>query len=113
MDKVIKANKLDINLAEDLSGISDLKIVIEPRSGFFILLDLTRFIGKTYKNFKIKNDKTLLQFLYTFGNIKTLTGNAFCWPKPEQLIIRVTIAQDYNDLQQGFLRLKYTLGLLE
>ncbi len=66
-----------------------------------------------YKDFKIENDKTLLQFLYTFGNIKVLTGNAFCWPKSEQLIIRVTAAQDYDDLLEGFLRLKRILRLLK
>lgn len=104
---------MNINVTEDFSGISDLRMIIEPESGFFVLLDLTKFIGRTYKDFKIENDKTLLQFLYTFGNIKALTGNAFCWPKSEQLIIRVTTAQDYNDLFEGFLRLKRVLRLLK
>jgi aspartate/methionine/tyrosine aminotransferase len=100
-------------VAEDLSGVSDVEIVIEPESGFFVLLDLTKFKGRMYKGFQIENDKTLLQFLYTFGNIKTLTGNAFCWPKSEQLIVRVTTAQDYSDLLEGFLRLKRVLKLLK
>lgn len=113
LDKLIKTNDLNIDIAEDLSGISDLEMIIEPESGFFVLLDLTKFIGRTYKDFKIKNDKTLLQFLYTFGNIKVLTGNAFCWPKSEQLIIRVTTAQDYDNLLEGFLRLKCVLKLLK
>lgn len=113
LDKLIKTNDLNIDVAEDLSGISDVEIVIEPESGFFVLLDLTKFKGRMYKGFQIENDKTLLQFLYTFGNIKTLTGNAFCWPKSEQLIVRVTTAQDYSDLLEGFLRLKRVLKLLK
>lgn len=113
LDRLIRANNLSIDLVEDLSGISDLEIVIEPESGFFLLLDLTKFIGKSYQGFKVKNDKTLLQFLYTFGNIKALTGNAFCWPKSEELIIRVTTAQNYSDLLVGFLRLKRVLKLLK
>ncbi len=113
LDKLIKTNDLNIDIVEDLGGISDLKMIIEPESGFFVLLDLTKFIGRKYKDFKIENDKTLLQFLYTFGNIKVLTGNAFCWPKYEQLIIRVTTAQDYDDLLEGFLRLKRVLKLLK
>jgi len=113
LDKLIKINSLNIDITEDLSGISNLGIVIEPESGFFVLLDLTKFIGSAYEDFKIENDKTLLQFLYTFGNIKVLTGNAFYWPSSEQLIIRVTIAQNYNDLLEGFLRLKRVLKLLK
>ena len=113
LDRLIRANNLSIDQIEDLSGISNLEIMIEPKSGFFLLLDLTKFIGKTYQGFKVENDRTLLQFLYTFGNIKALTGNAFCWPKPEQLIIRVTMAQNYDDLLAGFLRLKRVLKLLK
>ncbi len=113
LDKLVKTNDLNIDVAEDLSGVSDVEIVIEPESGFFVLLDLTKFKGRMYKGFQIEDDKTLLQFLYTFGNIKTLTGNAFFWPKAEQLIVRVTIAQDYSDLFEGFLRLKRTLKLLK
>jgi len=113
LDRLIKTNDLNIDAAEDLSGVSDVEIVIEPESGFFVLLDLTKFKGRMYKGFQIEDDKTLLQFLYTFGNIKTLTGNAFCWPKSEQLIVRVTTAQDYSDLLEGFLRLKRVLKLLK
>jgi aspartate/methionine/tyrosine aminotransferase len=112
LNKILQTGGLNIKHIEDLGGIPDVQMVIEPASGFFILLDLTKFLGKSYRGFKIKNDKTLLQFLYTFGNIKVLTGNAFCWPQNEQLIIRATIAQPYKELIAGFLRLKRVLGLL-
>ena len=69
-----------------------------------------------YKNkeFKIIDDTTLLKFLYTSGNIKLLTGRAFCWPNQGQLTARVTIAFDeYEDLLKSFLRLKSSIELLE
>ena len=110
--KLIQDKKLSID-EKDLSGIVDLEIVIRPSSGFFLLLDLTKFIDKSHKNFTISDDRSLLQFLYTFGNIKTLTGDAFCWPNHNELIVRVTFAFSYEDLLDGYLRLKKTLDLLK
>lgn len=113
LKNIIRKNQIELDISTIFDGIDDIKMVTEPASGFFILLDLTKFLGTSYKDFKIENDKTLLQFFYTFGNIKTLTGNAFCWPKTNELIIRVTIAQDYKDLLEGFLRIKNVLRLLK
>jgi hypothetical protein len=76
-------------------------------------LDLSKLLGKSYKKFRIIDDTTLLKFLYTSGNIKLLTGKAFCWPNQNQLIARVTIAFDsYEDLLKSFLRLKSSIELL-
>jgi aspartate/methionine/tyrosine aminotransferase len=113
LKNVIKKNNLSIDLDSQMSGIDSVSIVVEPESGFFILLDLTKLIGKSYKGFKIVDDKSLLQFLYTSDNIKVLTGNAFYWTDQNQLIIRATVAQDYKDLLDGFLRLKSVVQFLE
>lgn len=110
---IILKNKLVFDIKEVVDGIKDVSIVLEPDSGFFVLLDLSKIIGKNYKGFKITNDKTLLQFLYTSGNIKLLTGKAFCWPNKDQLIVRVTIAfNKYEDLLKSFLRFKSCIELL-
>jgi aspartate aminotransferase len=111
-DAIIIKNNLDLSFI-DTSGIDNVDIVLEPMSGFFILLDLSKLIGKTYKGFKVFDDKTLLQFLYTSENIKVLTGNAFCWSDSSQLIIRTTIAQDYIDLLDGFTRFKLSISQLD
>jgi aspartate/methionine/tyrosine aminotransferase len=113
LEKIIKKNSLSVDVSSQMSGINSVSIVVEPQSGFFVLLDLTKLIGKSYKGFKINDDKSLLQFLYTADNIKVLTGNAFCWADGSQLIIRATIAQDYKDILDGFLRLKTSIELLE
>lgn len=113
LKKIIKNNKLNFNIKTSMSGIKDVGITIEPQSGFFILLDLSKLLGKSYKGFKIADDATLLKFLYTSGNIKLLTGKAFCWPDQNQLTARVTIAFDkYEDLLKSFLRLKTSIELL-
>lgn len=113
LNKIIKKNKLIFNIKKSMSGIRGIDIVLKPESGFFVLLDLSKLIGKSYKKFKIIDDTTLLKFLYTSGNIKLLTGKAFCWPNKSQLIARVTIAFDeYEDLLKSFLRLKASIELL-
>lgn len=113
LNKIIQNNKPDFDIKKSMNGIKNISIVLEPKSGFFILLDLSKLLGKTYKGFKIVDDTTLLKFLYTSGNIKLLTGRAFCWPNRNQLIARVTIAFDkYEDLLKSFLRLKSSIELL-
>ncbi|MEW5693681.1 MAG: pyridoxal phosphate-dependent aminotransferase [Candidatus Hydrogenedentota bacterium] len=113
LNKIIKNNRLIFDIKKTMNGIKDISIVLEPESGFFILLDLSKLLGKTYKGFRIVDDATLLKFLYTSGNIKLLTGKAICWPNQDQLIARVTIAFDkYEDLLKSFLRLKSSIELL-
>lgn len=108
----IKKENIDVGSKEIFKGISDVRIIIPPKSGFFLLLDLTKLKSKIYKRFSIVDDRSLLQFLYTSGNIKALTGNAFYWPKKDDLIIRVTTALEYKDLIMSFMRLKKSLQLL-
>ena len=109
---ILSKNNLNQDLV-DMEGILGIEIVIEPASGFFVLLDLTKIIGKSYKGFTVVDDKSLLQFLYTSENIKVLTGNAFCWTKQNQLIIRTTTALSYEDMLEGFKRLKNAIGQLK
>ncbi len=112
-NKIIHDEDLDINEELYLHGIENLEIIIEPESGFFVLMDLSKIIGKSFNGFKIQDDKSLLKFLYSSGNIKVLTGRAFCWPYSNQLVIRVTIALEYKDLLEGFSQFKKSLNMLE
>ncbi len=114
LNKIIHDNNLSIDIDKSMNGIRGVEIVIEPESGFFVLLDFSDLVGKSYKGFKIIDDETLLQFLYTSGNIKLLTGKAFCWPDRSQLVGRVTVAfDDYEELLNSFLRLKSSIELLK
>lgn len=110
-DSVLLKNDIDRNLV-DTKGITDVQIVIEPTSAFFLLLDLTKLMGKSYKGYKVTDDKSLLQFLYTSENIKVLTGDAFCWVNSNQLIIRTTTALSYDELLVGFQRFKSSIEQL-
>lgn len=113
LDKIIKENNLKIDFHTHVNGIKDIKIILKPESGFFLLLDLTGLIGKRYKKFKIIDERTLLQFLYTSENVKTLTGKAFCWLDESKLVIRVTTAFDYEGLLKNFLRFKSSIESLQ
>lgn len=114
LKKIIRNNNLILDIDKSMSGIKEVSIILDPESGFFVLLDFSKLIGKSYKGFKITDDTTLLQFLYTSGNIKLLTGKAFCWPNQDQLVARVTIAfDDYEELLKSFLRLKSSIELLK
>lgn len=93
--------------------MANIDIILEPKSGFFVLLDLSGLLGKKFNNFVIENDKTLLQVLYTAGNIKTLPGDAFCYGGKDKLVIRVTVVGEYNNIYEDFLRLKYVISLLK
>ena len=109
LDKILNNNRLNINGAESMNGIKDVSIALEPESGFFVILDLSKLLGKSYKGFRIIDDKTMLQFLYTSGNIKVLPGKAFCWSDREQLVVRATTALGYAELLKSFLRLKTSI----
>lgn len=111
-ESIIKERKLRVDADRFMNGIKNVSIVLKPESGFFLLLDLSKLIGKTYKGFRIFDDRTLLQFLYTSGNIKVLTGKAFCWPDRSELVIRVTVAMEYEQLLDSFLRLKSAIESL-
>jgi aspartate aminotransferase len=110
--KILSKNKLAIDVTKSMGGIKDVNIVLEPESGFFVLLDLSKLLGKSYKGFKITNDKTFLKFLYTSDNIKVLTGKAFCWSNRNQLIARTTIALEYEELFEFFTRFKLSIESL-
>jgi len=112
LSKIIKEHKLKIDTHMLKTGIDGVRIVLEPKSGFFLILDLSGLLGKFYGKFKITDERTLLQFLYTSGNIKVLTGRTFFWPNHNQLIARVTTAMEYKDLSKSFLRLKKSVESL-
>lgn len=112
-NNIIKDANIPSSQLKYFDGINSISIILEPESGFFVLLDLSQILGKSYKGFRVVDDETLLQFLYTASNIKLLTGKAFCWTSQQSLIVRVTTALNYDELFLSFLRLKKTIDLLD
>ncbi|MEK7202663.1 MAG: pyridoxal phosphate-dependent aminotransferase [Patescibacteria group bacterium] len=112
LDKIIIDNRINIDSAESMNGIRGVSIALEPEAGFFIILDLSKLLGKSYEGFRIIDDKTMSQFLYTSGNIKILPGKAFCWSDRNQLVVRATTAMEYKDLFKSFWRFKTSIELL-
>lgn len=95
----------DLNIAEILEGIPDVKIVngTLPESGFFVLLDYTALKNKTSDYGRIIYDeKELLKYMYEQEKIKLIIGQSISWPNEEQLIGRVTTALSREDLVEYF-----------
>lgn len=100
--KVINSNN---NLIKLIPGIN-------PKSGFFAILDFTQYKYKKYKNYTIKTEKDLLCFLYEYGNIRFITGESMSWPNSKQLIGRITYSDDSKYLKLCLKILLDTLSLL-
>ncbi len=81
-------------------------------SGFFYILDFTEYKNTKYKNYKIKSEKDLLCFLYEYGNIRFVTGEAIAWPDKSMLIGRITFSDSTEKLIKFLKVLNDTLSLL-
>jgi len=85
---------------------------IDVNSGFFAIINFSGYKNKKYKKYLIRSEKDLLCFLYEYGNIRFITGEAMCWPDSEQLIGRITYSINTEDLKIALNNLVDTLSLL-
>ena len=69
-----------------LEGIPGAKVVITPKSGFFLLIDFTELKN----NGIINSEKDLLRLFYKNCGVKFLVGQSFSWPNKDDIIIRIT-----------------------
>lgn len=85
--KLLKKNIKDKNLLNKVkSGVPYAKTVLEPKSGFFLLVDFTDL----RRTGLINNEKDLLIYLYKKCGIKFLVGQSFSWPYSDEIIMRMT-----------------------
>lgn len=106
-----KANiKIDM-----LDGIQKVSLFedLEPTAGFFCILNFTKLLGKKYGNFKIKDDVSLLKYLYKYGKIKFIIGKSMAWPNKKEIVGRVTFALSDEDLITAFYYLKKCIQRLK
>lgn len=85
--KLIKRKIKDKNqLTNILEGVPYTKVVITPKSGFFLLIDFTDI----KKMGIIKSEKELLEYLFIKCGAKFLVGQSFSWPNKDEIIMRLT-----------------------
>lgn len=89
-DKVLKLIKRKIKnkeiLNKVLDGVPYAKTVIEPKSGFFLLVDFTELKKIGF----INSERALLEYLFRKCGIKFLVGQSFSWPYKDEIIMRMT-----------------------
>ena len=73
-----------------------------PKSGFFILLDFSKFKGKKINRKLIKNDIDFLIEIYKCSKIKFLPGNSFAWNNTDDIIGRITFSKPFETLLFDF-----------
>jgi len=91
--KLLKKQQVDLNTISN----HHVKLVLEPKAGFFALLDLTYYKDKKSKDTTIRSAEDILVFLFKQCRIKFLTGTSFAWPD-QKLIARITYTADNSKL---------------
>ena len=96
--KLLKKNLNQEDYEKIRTGIEDLKIVHNPESGFFMLIDFSNL--KKYNVFRTEKD--ILELLYKKCSIKFLVGQSISWPNEKQNIIRISYSLDHDTLIESF-----------
>ena len=105
IEKDIKKYGTDYDLNKIYEGIPDVDFVNKtiPDSGFFEMLDFTKYKGRVGENGRvISSEKELLKYLFEEEKIKLILGQSISWPNEEQLVGRVTTALSREDLIEHF-----------
>lgn len=96
--KLLERNLTKNDYEKICTGIEDLRIVHNPESGFFMLIDFSDL--KKYKEFR--REKDILEFLYKKCSIKFLVGQSISWPKEKQNVIRISYSLHHDILIKSF-----------
>ena len=78
-----------------------------PESGFFLVTDFTKLIGKKYKNKQLNNMMDISRLLYRDQSIRLLIGEAMSWPDKNSAVGRFSFAFNEEKLIKTFQRLHY------
>ena len=84
-----------------------------PESGFFCLLDFTKYKGRKCKDVVIDSDVALLEYLFSKYRINFITGSAIGWPDKNAIIARVSFSYEPSKIVRVFGYLKKELKRLE
>ncbi len=99
-----KRRDLVLNLIEDIPGLACNK----PNGAFYVFPDASYYFGKSFENYKIKDDSALCIFLLEVAHVAIVPGCAFGAPKN----IRLSYAASEKDIKEAMKRIKNALALL-
>lgn len=95
-----------------LSGVDFVRGTM-PEAGFFCLLDFTALKGKTCDGVVIRDDLSLLDFLFSRYRLNFITGKSIGWPDPEQIVMRISFSYEPEKIVRVFGYLKEEIGRLD
>lgn len=93
-----------IELLKELPGIK----FTEPDGAFYIFPEVKSYFGKKSGNEAINNASDLSMFLLNTAHVSTVTGDAFGEPD----CIRISFANNLENIEEGFKRIKKGLAML-
>ena len=80
----------------------------EPDGAFYIFPEVKSYFGKKAGNELINNASDLCMYLLNVSHVSTVTGDAFGEPD----CIRISFANNIENIEEGFKRIKKGLGLI-
>ncbi len=105
MVKKFKARKKRVfELLKELPGIT----CTEPDGAFYIFPEVKSYFGKKAGDEVINNASDLCMFLLNTAHVSTVTGDAFGEPD----CIRISFANNLENIEEGFSRIKKGLAML-
>jgi aspartate aminotransferase len=91
-----------------LTEFPDLKYT-EPDGAFYIFPEVKKYFGKKSGNETINNASDLCMYLLNVAHVSTVTGDAFGNPD----CIRISFANNMENIEEGFIRIKRGLDQLK
>jgi aspartate aminotransferase len=91
-----------------LTEFPDLKYT-EPDGAFYIFPEVKKYFGKKSGNETINNASDLCMYLLNVAHVSTVTGDAFGNPD----CIRISFANNMENIEEGFIRIKRGLDQLQ
>ena len=93
-------------------GIKNVKIKLDVKSGFFIIIDFTKLKGKEFNNEKILTEEDLLLYFYKNVNLRFLIGKSFAWPNKDELVGRFTFAKNPKEIIECVVKMNEAINKL-
>ncbi|MEO6290030.1 MAG: pyridoxal phosphate-dependent aminotransferase [Ginsengibacter sp.] len=93
-----------LELLKELPGVK----CTEPDGAFYIFPEIKSYFGKKAGDEVINNASDLCMFLLNTAHVSTVTGDAFGEPD----CIRISFANNLENIEEGFSRIKKGLGQL-
>ena len=94
------------------SGIDNVKLYCEPEAGYFVLIDLSAYVGQYLGAVEMRTGMDFRNAFYNLADVNSL-ADVMCYDAPEKgkAYIRYTLSIDSEiDMVEGLLRIKKVLA---